>query len=76
VTKNDATDLASMVHIANPMAQLYARMTVTPDQVIDGMLCACDACLRDGQHEPACPVHSEPRGECRCDREDQTKGAG
>ncbi|HEX5101545.1 MAG TPA: hypothetical protein VFV94_18670 [Polyangiaceae bacterium] len=52
------------------------RLTVTPEQIKGGELCSCEACVRDGQHEPDCPVHDEPPRECRCGRADQAKSAG
>jgi hypothetical protein len=55
--------------------RIYVRLTVTPEEILAGMLCSCDACWRDGQHEPDCPVHEEETGDCRCDREDQPTGA-
>jgi hypothetical protein len=58
------------------MTRKRARMTVTAEEVKAGKSCACTACLRDGAHEPDCPVHDEPAGDCNCDREDQTSGAG
>lgn len=58
------------------MAAKRARLTVSPEDILAGKLCSCDACLRDGPHEPDCPVHDEPRGECACGRADQAKGAG
>ncbi len=38
--------------------------------------CACEACVRDGLHEPDCKVHSTPPTECSCGRTEQSKGAG
>lgn len=52
------------------------HLTVTPEEIAAGKLCRCEACLRDGPHEPACAVHDEPKGRCSCGREDQSKGAG
>jgi len=49
---------------------------IPPEAILDGALCSCTACQRDGQHEPDCPVHDEPRGPCSCGRTEQSKGAG
>lgn len=38
--------------------------------------CACEACVRDGLHEPNCGVHLAPPQECGCGRTEQSKGAG
>jgi hypothetical protein len=59
-----------------PGAKKGARLTVTPEQIRSGELCRCEACVRDGQHEPDCPVHDEPPGACGCDRTEQSQGAG
>ena len=58
------------------MSQKRPRMTVTPEQLKRGELCTCEACVRDGAHEPECPVHEEPSGECACGRAGQNKAAG
>ncbi|HEY3494152.1 MAG TPA: hypothetical protein VGK73_05680 [Polyangiaceae bacterium] len=58
------------------MQRKRAHLTVSPSQILAGELCSCPACLRDGQHEPDCPVHDETPGECRCGRSEQAKGAG
>jgi len=58
------------------MTQKRAHLTATPEQIARGELCGCEACVRDGQHEPDCPVHDEPRGPCGCGREEQSKAAG
>lgn len=38
--------------------------------------CKCEACLREGPHEPDCGVHGKPPAACSCGRADQSKGAG
>lgn len=38
--------------------------------------CACEACVRDGLHEPDCKVHAQPPAACSCGRTEQSKGAG
>ena len=38
--------------------------------------CECEACVRDGIHEPTCGVHQVPPQKCTCGRTDQSKGAG
>lgn len=38
--------------------------------------CGCEACVRDGLHEPDCGVHASPPKECSCGRNEQSKGAG
>jgi hypothetical protein len=38
--------------------------------------CACEACVRDGLHEPDCEVHARPPAACTCGRTEQSKGAG
>lgn len=53
-----------------------AHLTVSPERILQGELCSCDACMRDGQHEPDCEVHDEPRGPCTCSREQQSQAAG
>jgi len=53
-----------------------AHLTTTPEAIREGALCSCPACLRDGPHEPDCPVHDEPIGPCRCGRTDQASSAG
>jgi len=53
-----------------------AHLTTTPEAILKGASCDCPACLRDGPHEPDCPVHDEPIGHCRCDRADQASSAG
>jgi hypothetical protein len=58
------------------MATKRARLTVTPEQIKAGKFCSCEACVRDGQHEPDCPVHDEPPGACACDRTESSEGAG
>ena len=52
-----------------------ARLTVTPERLRAGELCRCEACVRDGQHEPDCLVHDEPPGACSCGREESRKAA-
>ncbi|HYP88210.1 MAG TPA: hypothetical protein VEQ59_08650 [Polyangiaceae bacterium] len=37
--------------------------------------CDCEACRRDGVHEPSCAVHHEPPEPCTCGRTDQAQGA-
>jgi len=37
--------------------------------------CDCEACRRDGVHEPTCGVHLDPPRACTCGRTDQSKGA-
>ncbi len=56
------------------MTTKRARLTVTPEQIQSGELCRCEACVRDSQHEPDCPVHDEPIGECNCARIEQATG--
>jgi hypothetical protein len=58
------------------MVKKQAHLTLTPEQILEGDWCRCLACLRDGPHEPDCPVHDEPRGACRCGREEQSQAAG
>jgi hypothetical protein len=53
-----------------------AHLTVRDRDILNGILCDCVACYRDGQHEPECVVHDEPIGECDCGRADQAKGPG
>ncbi len=53
-----------------------AHLTVTEDELLAGKLCSCDACVREGPHEPDCGVHDEPRGGCTCARTEQTEAAG
>ena len=38
--------------------------------------CDCEACRRDGIHEPTCAVHHSPAEKCSCGRTEQSKGAG
>jgi hypothetical protein len=38
--------------------------------------CECEACVRDGVHEPDCGVHRQPAQACSCGRTEQSKGAG
>jgi hypothetical protein len=38
--------------------------------------CACEACVRDGLHEPDCKVHARPPAACTCGRTEQSKAAG
>jgi len=52
-----------------------AHLTVSDRDILNGTLCACEACYRDGQHEPECRVHDEPRSECSCGRTEQSKAA-
>jgi hypothetical protein len=58
------------------MAPNYPRLTVTADEMMQGKMCSCPACTRDGPHEPDCGVHRKTPGPCNCDREDQAKAAG
>jgi hypothetical protein len=58
------------------MPESNARMTVTPEQLRAGKPCSCEACVRDGAHEPDCRVHAEPPSDCSCGRSGQNKGAG
>jgi hypothetical protein len=58
------------------MTQKRAHLTVSDRDILNGVLCDCVACHRDGQHEPECAVHDEPRSECSCGRTEQSKGAG
>jgi len=58
------------------MVTKRAHLTQSPEAIRDGVLCECPACVRDGPHEPDCPVHDEPVGHCSCGREDQSRGAG
>jgi hypothetical protein len=53
-----------------------AHLTVRDRDILNGILCDCVACYRDGPHEPECVVHDEPIGECDCGRSDQAKGPG
>lgn len=53
-----------------------AHLTVSAEQLLDGALCSCEACVREGPHEPDCAVHDEPRGSCTCSRKEQTEAAG
>jgi hypothetical protein len=52
-----------------------AHLTVSDRDILNGMRCDCEACHRDGQHEPECTVHDEPRSECSCGRTEQSKAA-
>lgn len=52
-----------------------AHLTVSDRDILNGVLCACVACYRDGQHEPECHVHDEPQSECSCGRTEQSKAA-
>jgi hypothetical protein len=70
-----APDLARRL-LAVGMVQKRAHLTVSPEKILDGQLCACPACKRDGQHEPDCAVHDEPIGGCSCGRTEQSKAAG
>jgi hypothetical protein len=54
---------------------MFARLTASPEEILEGKLCSCTACTRDGQHEPTCAVHRRTQGDCDCGREDQAKGA-
>jgi hypothetical protein len=58
------------------MTTKRAHLTVSPEAILSGALCKCPACVRDGQHEPDCPVHDEPIGRCRCGRTEQSSSAG
>jgi hypothetical protein len=58
------------------MPRKRAHLTVSEAEIKSGILCRCEACLRDGQHEPDCPVHDEPIGDCSCGRTEQSQGAG
>jgi hypothetical protein len=58
------------------MATKRAHLTATPESIQKGVLCSCPACVRDGPHEPDCPVHDEPRGRCGCGRTEQSSSAG
>lgn len=58
------------------MVKKRAHLTVSPEEYRDGKLCSCEACVRDGQHEPDCAVHDEPIGECTCDSQEQREAAG
>lgn len=58
------------------MAIKRAHLTTTPESIQKGALCSCPACVRDGQHEPDCPVHDEPTGRCSCGRTEQSSSAG
>lgn len=57
------------------MARKRVHLTVSETDLKRGVLCRCEACQRDGQHEPDCPVHDEPIGKCRCGRTEQAQGA-
>lgn len=67
---NDSAPAGSMA------VRKHAHLSVTPSEILEGKLCSCEACVRDGQHEPDCRVHDEPRGECSCARQEQSEGAG
>jgi hypothetical protein len=56
--------------------QKRAHLTVSDRDILNGVWCDCTACHRDGQHEPECAVHDEPRSECSCGRTEQTQGPG
>lgn len=56
--------------------QKRAHVTVSDRDILNGVPCECEACHRDGQHEPDCSVHDEPLGECSCGRTEQSKSAG
>lgn len=56
-------------------AKKRAHLTVSPEEIKDGKLCDCEACVKDGQHEPDCCVHDEPKGPCSCGVEEQREGA-
>jgi hypothetical protein len=58
------------------MVQKRAHLTVSPAAILDGQLCSCAACQRDGQHEPDCAVHDEPIRGCTCGRTEQSEAAG
>jgi hypothetical protein len=53
-----------------------AHLTVSDRDILNGVLCDCEACHRDGQHEPECVVHDEPIGACSCGRTEQSQSAG
>lgn len=53
-----------------------AHFTVSEEQLLAGELCSCEACVRDGSHEPDCAVHDEPKGSCTCTQKEQTEAAG
>lgn len=46
----------------------YFRLASTPLEIQVGKPCGCEACERDGAHEPACAVHEEPAAACDCAR--------
>lgn len=53
-----------------------AHLTVSAEELLQGMLCSCEACVREGPHEPDCAVHDEPRSSCTCSQKEQTEAAG
>jgi hypothetical protein len=61
---------------ATTLPQKRVHLTVSDREILNGVVCECEACHRDGQHEPDCAVHDEPRAECSCGRTEQSQGAG
>lgn len=61
--------------VTTMMTQKRAHLTCSDRDILNGVLCDCAACHRDGQHEPECSVHDEPRSECSCGRTEQSQGA-
>jgi hypothetical protein len=62
-----------MSQLAVPQKRAY--LTVSDREILNLGACDCEACYRDGQHEPECCVHDEPQMSCTCGRADQAKGA-
>jgi hypothetical protein len=67
--------MAPRVQCRATMPKKYARLTRSLEELKQGKLCGCEACVRDGPHEPVCPVHDEPQGACTCGRTEQAEGA-
>lgn len=45
----------------------------TSDEQRLARVCECEACRKDGPHEPMCDVHSEPAEPCNCPKKDERK---
>lgn len=58
------------------MPNKRARLTITVEQLRAGDLCSCEACVRDGPHEPDCTVHDQAPSACDCGRTEQSESAG
>jgi hypothetical protein len=59
-----------LVEVVKTFVTLVPDAATTDSERLD-RFCHCDACERDGQHEPTCSVHEEPPGKCDCHRSDR-----